>query len=296
MKTSSRVLLLTLTAVISLVSLTGCNWFSSNNPTVIDLFVADTPVDGADSVVIDFTGVQLQGSTGAPVEYDFATPMSLDILQHEDDDFNVLLDQQGIVPGHYQWIRLMVDMSKSSITLADGSQHPLVIPSGDQTGIKLVSGFDVGSGQETSLTVDFDLRKSIALASGTYDFMPAMRLVDNSQVVSMEGFVSNTFLIGTTAVTAPTCDPAAYIYAGGNITPVDINPTSKVQPVATATVYLDSFTGNYKYAADFLTPGTYTVALVCAAGDDPATTDSLSFAEPQTVTLSTDFFTEVDFP
>ncbi|HEV7164637.1 MAG TPA: DUF4382 domain-containing protein [Gammaproteobacteria bacterium] len=295
MKTRHRAILLVLTAA-ALLSLNGCGWDSSSNPTVIDLFVADTPVDGADSVVIDFTGVQIQGATGAPVEYDFPTPMSIDVLQHEDDDFNILLDQQGIAHGHYQWIRLMVDMSKSSITLADGSQHPLVILSGDQTGLKLVSGFDVGSGQEVSLTVDFDLRKSITLASGTYDFTPAMRLVDNSQVVSMEGFVSNTFLIGATAVTAPTCDPAAYIYAGSNITPVDINPTSKVQPVATAAVYLDSFTGSYKYAADFLTPGTYTVALVCAAGDDPAKADSLTFAEPQTVTLSTGFFTEVDFP
>ena len=80
--------------------------------------------------------------------------------------------------------------------------------------------------------------------------------------------------------------------------PVDINPTSKVQPVSTATVFLDDFTGDYKYFADFMLPGTYTVALVCAANDDrprPGYPD-LRFAEPQTAPISTGCFTEVDFP
>ena len=78
-------------------------------------------------------------------------------------------------------------MSQSSITLNDGSVHPLVLTGSDQTGIKFVSGFDVSSEQAASFTVDFDLRKSITLVSGDYDFTPVMRLVDDNQVATLAG-------------------------------------------------------------------------------------------------------------
>lgn len=286
---------LALTTALILLPLTACN-FSSPNPTTLNLSVADTPVDGATSVQVAFTGVQIQPANGALQEYDFSFPESIDLLERFQDGFQVILGDQPVPAGHYLWVRLMMDMSRSSITLTDGSVHPLVLTGSDQTGIKFVSGFDVSSEQASSFTVDFDLRKSIALVSGDYDFTPVMRLVDDDQVATLAGIVSNTFMIGTTAVTDPTCSPAAYIYAGANIKPVDINPTSKVQPLATATVFLDDFTGDYKYFADFMLPGTYTVALVCAAGDDPTKTDTLTFAEPQTAPVSTGYFTEVDFP
>ena len=284
-----------LISILILAPLTGCN-FSSTNPTTLNISVADTPVDGATSVQVAFTGVQIQPQNGPMQEYDFPFPQSVNLLERFQDGFQVILGDQAVASGHYLWVRLLVDMSQSSITLTDGSVHPLVLTGSDQTGIRLVSGFDVTSEQASSFTVDFDLRKSIALVSGSYDFTPVMRLVDDYQVATIAGVVSNTFMIGTTSITDPTCSPAAYIYAGANVKPVDINPTSKVQPVATATVALGEFSGEYKYFADFMLPGTYTVALVCAAGDDPATTDTLTFAEPQTAPVSTGFFTEVDFP
>lgn len=280
---------------MGLVSLTGCN-FSSSDPTTLNLSVADTPVDGATNVTIAFTGVQIQPQNGPMQEYDSPFPQSIDLLERFEDGFQVILGDQPVAPGHYLSVRLLVDMSRSSITLTDGSVHPLVLTGSDTTGITLVSGFDVASEQASSFTVDFDLRRSITMVSGDYDFTPAMRLVDDNQVATIAGVVSNTFMIGTTSVTDPSCSPAAYIYAGANVKPVDINPTSKVQPVATATVALGEFSGEYKYFADFMLPGTYTVALVCAAGDDPATTDTLTFAEPQTAPVSTGYLTEVDFP
>ena len=90
--------------------------------------------------------------------------------------------------------------------------------------------------------------------------------------------------------------PAAYVYAGANVSPVDINPTSTVQPVANATVKLDNESGNYVYSAGFLAPGSYTVALVCAAGDNPAAVDTLTFSTPKNAMVTSDFATAVDFP
>lgn len=282
-------------ALLAFSSLSGC-WLSSGDTTSITLGVADTPVDGAQHVVIAFTGVQIQGASGAPLEYDYAVPRSIDLLQLQDDDFALLLDGASIPAGHYQWIRMMVDMSQSSITLADGSVHPLVIPSGDQTGLKLVSGFTISTDQQTMLSVDFDLRRSITLAAGTYDFNPTMRLLDDSTAGAIEGFVPATFHIGSTGIFDPTCHPAAYIYSGLNVAPVDINPTSVVQPFETADVFFDGSSGQFHYGSHYIPPGNYTVAMVCAGGDDPSTADALTFTAAKNAIVMGDSLTEVDFP
>jgi len=285
---------LMLAALLGAAPLGGCWW--SENTTTLSLAVADTPVDGAQSVVLTFTGVQIQGAAGAPIQYSFPAPFQVNLLDLQDDNFALLLDGVEVPTGKYQWIRLRVDMSQSNITLADGSVHPLIIPSGDQTGLKLVSGFSIASGEDAVFTVDFDLRKSITVASGTYDFKPAMRLVDVNASGALEGWVSNTLGIGGVPIASPACQPAAYAYPGSNVAPVDIDPTAALQPVQTADVFLDSFSGNFHYGFDYLPPGDYTVALVCAAGDDPTTADSLTFTAPKNATVITGNLTEVDFP
>ena len=295
MKTPSFTLRLGLTAIVGAVSLTGC-WYSSSSYTTLTLAVADTPVDGAQSVVLTFTGVQVQSARGgAPIEVDYATPLQVDILQLQDDNFALLLDNQSVPAGSFLWVRFLVDMSQSSITLSDGSVHPLVLTNAAQDPFKFNTEFTVLSDQQGAFVVDFDLRKSITLVSGNYDFTPYMRFLDPNQTGALEGTVSNTFTIGGVAISDPSCQPAAYAYPG-NVTPVDINPTTALQPIQTATLRLSTFSGNYRYGFEYLPPGEYTVALVCAADDDPSKNDVLTFSTPQTGTVVADELTPVDFP
>jgi hypothetical protein len=189
-----------------------------------------------------------------------------------------------------------VDASQSAITLADGSVHPLVIPSGDEAGLKLVHGFTVAAGGMVNFTIDFDLRESITLANGVYILKPVLRITDNESVGEIQGSVANTFMIGTTSITDPACSPAAYVFAGDNVTPVDINTTAVVQPVTTASLKLDNENGAYRYTAAFLAAGDYTVALVCAAGDDPQNVDSLTFSATKNASVTANMSTAVDFP
>ncbi len=334
----------------------GCNGSSgSTAPSgVLNLSVSDTPVDGATSVVVSFTGVEIQpagggdgqgggdddGKTpvgappsltsptpppalGGPMEaanpggahedgdngdddddgggakaltFTFPTPRQIDLMQQQGGNSASLLNGVNLPTGNYAWIRLMVASTGNTITLADGSVHALTIPSGDETGLKLVRGFTVAAGGVVNFTIDFDLRRSVFLANGQYFLKPVLRLMDNVDVGRISGTVANTFQIGTTAITDPACMPAAYIYAGDNVTPVDINPSSAVQPVATATVKLDDDSGDYRFSAGFLAPGDYTVALVCAAADDPMTVDSLTFSTPKDVTVVSDSSASVNFP
>lgn len=236
------------------------------------------------------------GGGAKALTFTFPTPRQIDLMQQQGGNSASLLNGVNLPTGNYAWIRLMVASTGNTITLADGSVHALTIPSGDETGLKLVRGFTVAAGGVVNFTIDFDLRRSVFLANGQYFLKPVLRLMDNVDVGRISGTVANTFQIGTTAITDPACMPAAYIYAGDNVTPVDINPSSAVQPVATATVKLDDDSGDYRFSAGFLAPGDYTVALVCAAADDPMTVDSLTFSTPKDVTVVSDSSASVNFP
>ena len=369
MRTHRSTIYMLVSMALAAAVFAGCNG-SSNTTTpsgVMSLSVSDTPVDGATSVVVSFTGVEVQpggngdgdggehqgtpssatstmvppamggsmddagpgdtedggdddegapsaGTTSAPssatssgdmdgddngakpLTFTFPAPRQIDLIQQQNGASAVLLNGVNLPAGNYAWIRLMVASTGNTITLSDGSVHDLTIPSGDETGLKLVHGFTVAPGGTVNFNIDFDLRRSVFLANGQYFLKPVLRITNGVDAGGISGMVSNTFQIGTTAVTDPSCMPAAYVYAGDNVTPVDINPTSSVQPVATATVKLDDDMGNYRFHAGFLAPGDYTVALVCAAGDNPATADTLTFSATKTATVVSDSSVAVTFP
>lgn len=295
MKSVKRSALLLL-ALLGLLALSGC-WWSGADSTSLTLVVADTPVDGAESVRVAFTGVQVQpAGGGAFIERDFPSPQKIDLLQLQDDNFDVLLDSLSLAPGDYQSIRLKLDFAASTITLADGSVHPLVDTSPNQGIITLAHAFSLAKDQNLVLTADFDLRQSIHLVSGAYQFTPVIRVVDADQGGALEGFVDAGLSIGGVAITDPACSPAAYIYAGKGVTPVDIDTGAAVQPVATASVQLDPNSGRYSYGNHYFPPGQYTVAIVCAAGDDPAVADGLTFSAAKSDNVVAGYLTELDFP
>ena len=280
---------------VSILPLCGCN--KTDDTATLSVAVADTPTDTATSVFVTFTGVELQGRSNVPVLYRFTTPKQVDLLDEQRGNSAVLLNGVDLNAGNYQSLRLLVDLSQSHITLTDGSVHPFVVPpGGDPSGFTLMSGFSASSGELVKLTVDFDLRQAIVLASGDYLFQPALRLINDANMGQISGIVANTLMIGGVSITSATCSAAAYVYAGEHVTPVDIDPAQAVQPVTTASITLDSLTGDYVYTVPFLTPKVYTITLVCAAGDNPGTSNPLSFYPPRAVAVSNDMTTEVDYP
>lgn len=279
------------------VLLGGCNGGGGSGATAtLNLGVADTPVDGATHVSVTFTGVELHGTSGTTTDINFPTPKTIDLLTTRSGNAATLLSGQTIPAGNYQWIRLLVDTSQSSITLSNGGVYPLTIPSGASSGLKLVSGFTAAAGSQADFTIDFNLRKAVTLAHGSYILTPALRLLNSQTVGQIAGSVSNSFTVGGASIASSSCSPAVYVYSGSSVTPVDINPTSSVQPVTTAAVSLDKATGDYDYRAAFLAPGAYTLAVACAANDDPSTTDTLAFSATKNANVTANATTTVDFP
>ncbi len=287
-------------AIVSL-GLTGCGGGGGGAGTMMSLSVGDAPVDGAEKVVVEFTGVELTPGSGAPVTINFAAPRTIDLL-NDSGTASALLFSQPIPPGSYGQIRLLVtadgDPSHSYIVLSDGSMHGLTVPSGAQTGLKLVSGFTVPMSGVVDYTIDFDLRQAIVCPPGQSPaclLKPVERLVDNTTVGNIQGQVANTLVPAG-------CTPGVYLYAGNVTKPEDMNSTAAAgdpnQPIASKVPVATSMPPFY-YQFTFLAPGTYTVAFTCqAAQDNPTQADAaVTFSPVMTaITVTANQTTTVDFP
>jgi len=87
-----------------------------------------------------------------------------------------VLDSGGLAPGHYTQIRLKV--TDSCYVVEDGQRHYLRIPSGQQTGIKLVHQFTIEQNKLYELVLDFDADRSIhQTGNGVYQLKPTIRVV-----------------------------------------------------------------------------------------------------------------------
>ncbi len=252
------------------LSLAGCGGGGdSGSGAHMKLAVADAPVDGATHVVVAFTGVELTGNSGSPVEIDFASPKTIDLITDSGTATAVLFDSP-VPAGQYGQIRLKLQepiTDHSFMTTSDGAQHPLNVPSGSETGLKLVSGFTVPDSGIADYTIDFDLRKAITCPPGqapTCTLKPAMRLVANNSVGNVAGTVDPS-------LAAPqNCTPGVYLYSGNVTAPEDANSaaasTDTNQPIASKVPVATQQGLAYQFT--FLAPGTYTVAYTCEAGSD----------------------------
>ncbi len=265
-----------LIATAMLLSLSACGG-SSAGSAQMKLSVGDAPVDGAQAVVVKFTGVELTGNSGSPITINFAQPKTIDLLKDSGTATAVLFNQP-IPAGNYGQIRLVVvadgDPGNSYITLSDGTMHGLQVPSGSETGLKLVSGFSVPSSGVVDYTIDFDLRKDLTCPPGqapACTLKPADRLIDNTTVGNIQGVVSNTLI-------PDGCTPGVYLYSGTVTAPEDMNSSGSSGdtnlPISSKIPVADS-QPPYYYQFTFLPPGSYTVAFTCHAGaDDPDKADS----------------------
>lgn len=85
-------------------------------------------------------------------------PRTYDLLELV-DSVTAALGDVVLEAGTYDQIRLILD--EDNYVVADGERHPLKIPSGQQTGIKLDGPFTVETGQVVEITLDFDPQRSI---------------------------------------------------------------------------------------------------------------------------------------
>jgi len=296
----------------------------------LKLGITDAPVDHAFAVNVQFTGVELKPVDGAPFSFDFAPAKDFNLLSLTGTNRAMLLDGVVIPAGDYEWVRLKVNADPnvggdSYVVLEEGGEQcEIRIPSGDQTGLKLVRGFTVAVGAVTDFTIDFDLRKSLVAPPGqktivescgnqAFLLKPVLRMVNNLQV----GSISGTVDLGFAGTQCPADNSAPYpgnvylfgpIEAGAADTTVltdDYDGIASDPNGADALVsaMVDPNTGNYTIG--FLAPGRYKVAYTCDLDDvevdadvvaTPQETVDFTPADGIAVNVASNAVTDVDFP
>ena len=291
------------------------------------LGITDAPVDHAFEVNLQFTGVELKPVGGAPFSFDFSPAKNFDLLKLTGTARAMLLDGVEIPAGDYEWVRLKVNADPnvagdSYVVLEQGGgQCEVRIPSGDQTGLKLVRGFTVAVGAITDFTIDFDLRKSLVAPPGqktivetcgnqAYLLKPVLRMVNNLQVGAISGTVAANLILAECP--ADNSDPyPGNVYLFGPVAATEPDDSIKVDDYdlvandanggdAITSAMVDPNTGNYTLG--FLAPGKYKVAYTCDLDDteidantDPGETVVFTPVAGKAVTVAAGQMADVDF-
>jgi len=297
-----RYSLVTLAALALSTQLTACGGGAVGTGE-LKVSVADAPIDGANAVVVKFTGVEVKPKQGPARSFDLVIPQQVDLLATANGTAFVLLPGVTLDAGEYEFIRLKVvsdrNTTDSYIDLRDGSRAPLFVPSGSESGLKLNNGFVVPEGGLMAVIVDFDLRRSIVKPQGqeAYTLKPVLRLVDESRIGLISGSIAaaNITAAGCTGDINTGAGNAVYIYPGTVATPDDVGGAG-VQPLVSGLVKFDSATATYRYTVAYLPAGPYTAAFTCqASGDDPEADNATVFSAPVSANVTAGATTTVNF-
>jgi hypothetical protein len=289
--------------------------------STMNLGIAAGAVDTASRVVVEFTGVELQPSGGGnAITFNFASPKQIDLLTLQNGSIAELLSGATVPAGHYEWIRLLLNVGSNNVVSGsyieiNGAQYSLIVPSGEQTGLRLVQGFTMTANQVANFTVDFVLQQAITAPPGqkvggiqAYLLRPALRLIDNVQA----GAISGTVALSTLQGHSPSCldnsgNPTTahvYIFSGAKAKPTDIQidsttglpPAGHVNPIVTPPITYSFSSQQYVYVQPLLLAGTYALAVACGT-DDPSSPDTLAFVPSSgvTATVTTNRLTPINF-
>jgi hypothetical protein len=150
-----------------------------------------------------------------------------------------VMEQLGITEletGHYSQMRLYLgsdpvqpDDNPSKHPYANyvvedsGATYQLTIPSGYQTGIKLVKGFDIEAGVTKELVLDFDVSKSIVTAgkSGKIILKPTIKVIDVINRAIVKGVIYKPIYNTEDGSTTNTPLPGAHVTAQVYYDPVN---------------------------------------------------------------------------
>lgn len=200
----SRVKYFSLAAVL-LVGAFGCS--AGGDTGQLSLSLTDKPSDDYDAVYVTIARIDVHKAEDLDGEWmTVATPAkTYDLLALAGG----VREQLGLVSleaGHYSQLRLIIgDTHDGGVNIlghthpaanyvvdTDGFEHEMKIPSGYQTGIKLVQSFDINENSTTELTFDFDAARSVVRAgnSGKYLLKPTVQVIDMGLAAVIGGTVT----------------------------------------------------------------------------------------------------------
>ena len=194
-KQNMRTRLIISALILTLVSLTvlnSCQKNGTNNGNArLQVFLTDDPGD-YEAVYIDVKDVQINvtgDSTNGWQSLQNVNAAAYDLLKLVNDDDTLLADA-NIPSGKLHQMRLVLG-TENYVKIEGTSQLiKLETPSAQQSGLKLNIQQDVQDGILYTITLDFDVAKSIVkTGNGKYILKPTIRTILNAAGGSIKGVV-----------------------------------------------------------------------------------------------------------
>ncbi|WP_022834727.1 DUF4382 domain-containing protein [Salisaeta longa] len=166
---------------VALLVLVGCDTTASSVPYPeangrLQVHLTDAPAELAKAVVtIERVTLVPSGAAREPVVLSDAA-QTVDLLTLQDGRTLQLADAP-VPPGTYEQLRLIVG-TEGYVEKANGARVDLKVPSGPQTGIKiLLPSFTVDAGSDVgSVTLDFNVEQSFIETPGRFLLKPTVRV------------------------------------------------------------------------------------------------------------------------
>jgi hypothetical protein len=175
----------------------ACGGDGHGGMAVINVKLVDGPITGYQQINLDIQRVEIGGEGGWVT---LGEPkQTFDLLTLTGGVSATLVDGKTIPAGHYTQMRLVLG-SGNTIMLADETVAELTVPSGMQSGLKLLLNLDVQPGTTRDVVIDFVAAHSIQVvqagASTKYLLRPTIHVVTDFLA---SGSISGTFTDGSGA-------------------------------------------------------------------------------------------------
>ena len=261
--------------VVATFALAACSDSSGTGTGLLTVRLTDAPFPFSDVARVDVYVTRVDARLATPTDAQttnatdqsgwttVATPnVSINLLELGSGK-TMNLGATALATGSYSGFRLILDTSKSSITLNDGTKPTIFFPSAGQTGIKVNLDSPIQLTENGSvMTLDFDIGRSFVMrgnsATNGFNFKPVIRAVAQDITGSVTGSVRANSATGT-----PVADATVEVLTAGSLL-ADNDPTHIVRSATT------DASGNFSIA--FLLPGTYVLRATppSASGFKPA--------------------------
>lgn len=168
----------------------------------LSLSMADATLPGFQAIYVTVDEVQVSGGGG------WTTVANPDKTVNLLELINGVRSELGIAElpaGHYTQMRLLLGSQPDNGLNLLSQPHPyanyfiddadqvveLVVPSGMQTGLKIVNGFDINRNETTELILDFNAQKSVVQAgsSGLWHIKPTVKVLNTQTWAVVTGTV-----------------------------------------------------------------------------------------------------------
>jgi Domain of unknown function (DUF4382)/Carboxypeptidase regulatory-like domain len=246
--------------VVATFALAACSDSSGTGTGLLTVRLTDAPFPFSDVARVDVYVTRVDARLATPTDAqttDVADQSGWTTVATPNASINLLdlgsgktmnLGATTLATGTYAGFRLILDTSKSSITLSDGTKPTIFFPSAGQTGTKVNLDSPIQlTANGSVITLDFDIGRSFVMrgnsAANGFNFKPVIRAVAQDITGSVTGSVR-----ANSATGAPVANATVEVLTAGSL-PTDTDPTHIVRSGTT------DATGNFRIA--FLLPGTY---------------------------------------